>query len=362
VDGLRREICDPSVAAVYTQTLSVTDGVTDPLHEILAVIEEENRKRKMMNRMLVTLINDSCLALPVLLHNNGQNGSKNLRVLDMTEGCITPTIIILDAHKHLGADKGISMAMGTLGTLSHLSGRRRVSAQPSNGELVRAVADLTLIGVAGYHEKYSKLVGAVVETTKMIETCGMTIVHSHNRVAGSTVFGVEDPRGAIYKKLKKKGHLPLPLYELCPSDPKRCQTGFTMSLTLHCLREINKGQSALELFTSDLVESSKVVRKNYWDLGRLFHANSTIALWFSSGENFWVLPFLSGSGICRNMVALLLRRVYATTLDCGVACSNKHTAPLKEFLKHSLRSTFAVLLILGMLYLHLRRRSRRLRP
>merc|ERR1712137_54595 len=171
VDSLKKEICDPSVAAVYAQTLSLTDGTTDPLHEILTVVKEENRKRKMMNGMLVTLINDSCLAFSVLLHNNGQNGSQNLRLLDTTEGCITPTLVTLDAHKHLGADKGISMAMGTPGTLSHLSGRRRVSAQPSNGELIRAMADLTLIGVAGYHEKYSKLVGTVVETTKMIEMC-----------------------------------------------------------------------------------------------------------------------------------------------------------------------------------------------
>jgi len=267
--------------------------------------------------MSATLIHNSCLALSVLMHNDG---SKNLRVLDVTEGCITPAIVMLDAHKHLGADNSISIAMGTLGTLSHLSGHRRLNGQPPKSELIRDVADLTLIGVEGYHEKYSKLAAAVVETTKMIDMCGMSIVHSHNRVEGSTVFGVEGPWGAV-------------------DD---------------CLQDIKEGQSALEVFTSDLVESSKVVRKDPWDW--------IIALWFAGRENFWLLPFLNGCGICRNMATLLVRRIFISSLDCGDACSNKHTAPHKESLKHCVRScTFAVL-ILGMLYVRRRQRFGRLRP
>merc|ERR1712054_22624 len=34
VEGLKREITDPLVVAVYTQTLSYTDGITDPLREV----------------------------------------------------------------------------------------------------------------------------------------------------------------------------------------------------------------------------------------------------------------------------------------------------------------------------------------
>merc|ERR1719361_1505123 len=108
--------------------------------------------------MPVTLINDSCLAFSVLLHNNGKDGNKNLRVLDLSKDKITPTIVMLDAHKHLGSDKGISMTMGTPGTLSHLTGHVRVGAAPCRGELIRAIADLSLVGVDGYYEKYQALV------------------------------------------------------------------------------------------------------------------------------------------------------------------------------------------------------------
>jgi hypothetical protein len=60
----------------------------------------------------VTLINDCCLAFSVLLHNDGERyGPESMRVLDLTAGMLTPTIMTQDAHKHLGADKGISMAM-----------------------------------------------------------------------------------------------------------------------------------------------------------------------------------------------------------------------------------------------------------
>ena len=41
-----------------------------------------------------------------------------------------PVICTLDAHKHLGTDKGVSTVVGTPGTLSHLAGRPRVGARP----------------------------------------------------------------------------------------------------------------------------------------------------------------------------------------------------------------------------------------
>ena len=39
----------------------------------------------------VTLINDCCLAFSVLVHNDGQGGSDNLRLLDLSEG---PSVIL----------------------------------------------------------------------------------------------------------------------------------------------------------------------------------------------------------------------------------------------------------------------------
>jgi glutamate/tyrosine decarboxylase-like PLP-dependent enzyme len=58
VDKLKAHIGDPDVRCVYTQTLSFTDGITDPLQEILDVIESENRRRQADER--ITLINDRC--------------------------------------------------------------------------------------------------------------------------------------------------------------------------------------------------------------------------------------------------------------------------------------------------------------
>lgn len=195
---------DPSVIAVYAQTLSFTDGITDPLGEILDVVEEENRKRESSKGVPVTLINDSCLAFAVLIHNDGRNGRPNFRVLDLASNCITPIVVMLDAHKHLGADKGVSMSMGTRGALSPLKGAIRVGAAPCKGELVRAIADLSLVGVEGYYTKYHALVSAVETATRTMEASGMMIIHSHHRIKGSTVLAVEDPSALTSKKLKKK--------------------------------------------------------------------------------------------------------------------------------------------------------------
>jgi hypothetical protein len=58
----------------------------------------------------ITLINDSCLAFSVLVHNDGgkAEGGGNgvsMRVLDLSEHYDTPIMVTLDAHKHLGTDK-----------------------------------------------------------------------------------------------------------------------------------------------------------------------------------------------------------------------------------------------------------------
>ena len=92
------------------QTLSYTDGISDDLEAILDVIEAENERRLDADgddATLVTLINDCCLAFCVLVHNDGAApGSKSLRLLDLAQGYTTPVIVTLDAHKHLGTDKG----------------------------------------------------------------------------------------------------------------------------------------------------------------------------------------------------------------------------------------------------------------
>lgn len=353
IEGLKAAISDPAVAAVYTQTLSITDGITDPLPEVLRVVEEENRQRQANGRMLVTIINDNCLALSVLIHNDGNHGSENLRMLDLTEKCITPTIMMLDAHKHLGADKGLSMLMGTPGTLSALSGHVQVGAQPSHGELVRGLADMLLVGTDGYYEKYRALAACVAEATKTMSTAGMKLIHSQNMVTGSTAFGIEDPSGCIGKRLKKQGHAPSPLFGIAPENPSRCQTGFLLHVTPHALRRMENGQKALDIFVTDAVQSYQHVSANYSSAAKRFCENSLPAFLLSGGnEELWSFELLRRPGFGRDVMQLVLRRLYSGILDSGVICTRKRPAALRELLKR-------VLLFLTFL-LGLRRLRRRL--
>mmetsp|Transcript_78641 Transcript_78641/g.138675 ORF Transcript_78641/g.138675 Transcript_78641/m.138675 type:complete len:852 (-) Transcript_78641:99-2654(-) len=337
VEALKTAITDPAVAAVYTQTLSITDGITDPLHEVLAVMEEENKRRQAAGGLLVTLINDCCLALSVLIHNDGKNGANNLRVLDMTENCITPTIVMLDAHKHIGADKGVSMAMGTPGTLSSLSGQVKVGSQPSQGALIRVLADMLLVGADGYYEKYRMLGAAVADVTKSLADSGMKLIHVQNKVVGATAFSVEDPSGVMQKKLKKKGHAPSPLFGMAPEDPKRVQTGYLLHLTPHALRQMENGKRALDIFVVDAIESHKQVSASYSSLAKIFRECSLPAFLLSGGnEELWTFELLRRPGFGRNTVQLILRRLYSGILDSGVVCSKKPQAALQEVLKRAL--------------------------
>ena len=121
LEQLAKALGDPMVYAVYSQSLSYTDGISDNIPAIVRLMEEENQKRSKASAPLVTLINDSCLAFSVLVHHDGEAHSSGgeppscMRALDLTRGKITPTIVTLDAHKHLGTDKGVSSVVGTAG-------------------------------------------------------------------------------------------------------------------------------------------------------------------------------------------------------------------------------------------------------
>jgi hypothetical protein len=359
VEGLKREIVDPAVVAVYAQSLSFTDGITDPLPDILNAIEDENKRRQTTGGMPVTLINDSCLALSILIHNDGRNGAPSMRVLDLSEGYITPTIVMLDAHKHLGADKGISMTMGTPGTLSHLTGHVRVGAAPSKGELVRAMADLSFIGVEGYYNKYHELVAAVDNALQTMESNGMKVIHSHNRAKGSTVFAVEDPGAVLGKALKKKGHGTAPIYQVAPTSPDRVQSGFQLSLTLNALRPVKEGKPALDVFTGDVVEIQKAVQSSQTALANMFKESSLPGYLVRGGdESFWLFALLQKPGFGREAVSLILRRLYSAILDSGVACSNRTMDPLNIVVKRVFGVGILQVLALIVLGRRFRRRSK----
>ena len=197
-EQLKNHVSDLSVVAVYTQTLSYTDGITDPLFEILTIIEKENQRRLAIQQSfasansssnedandedtssnvhnsvhnsvhnnappLITLINDCCLAFSVLVHAPHQ------RILDLSRNCITPIIVTIDAHKHLGTDKGMSTVIGTPGTLSHLTGHIRVGGQPTTNDLIRALTSIRLVGVQQYETLYHELGLAVQKVCRIVQ-------------------------------------------------------------------------------------------------------------------------------------------------------------------------------------------------
>lgn len=99
-----------------------------------------------------------------------------------------------------------------------------VGAQPTKGQLVRALADMHLVGVEGYRHKYVELVAQLERAEETISGAGMTLVHRENRIKGSTVLAVEDPSALVTRRMKKLGHSFAYLYNLHPEQPQRTQS------------------------------------------------------------------------------------------------------------------------------------------
>eukprot|EP00928_Gymnodinium_smaydae_P002864 TRINITY_DN11048_c0_g1_i3.p1 TRINITY_DN11048_c0_g1~~TRINITY_DN11048_c0_g1_i3.p1 ORF type:complete len:742 (-),score=119.78 TRINITY_DN11048_c0_g1_i3:233-2458(-) len=356
---LKEEIRDPSVVAVYSQTLSYTDGITDPLPEIVEIIEAENKSR---SQRPITLINDSCLAFSVLLRNDGQNSAPCMRVFELTDKLITPAIVTLDAHKHLGTDKGVSTAMGTTGTLSNLKGHVKVGAQPSREDLARAIADVWLVGKQGYHKQYLELGEAIDKVVQAVKDAGMKVVHSQNRVLGSTVIAVEDPSGFCERLLKKKGHKCASLFGLCPEIPARCQSGWQISFTPYALRKVDGENRAIDVLVSDIAEIGRKLQGSYkLAVSRaLFRENSLPAV-LISGNIGPLLQMLRKPGYGRNFWTLVIRRYFTANLDHGVICSLKRPAlvPLLQIAKRTFLGVF--LAFVAMVVARRRRQAKRLK-
>ena len=159
----------------YSQTLSYTDGISDNVPEIVKIIEQENRRRKSVGLRPVVHINDCCLSLSVLLLN-----PKTMRVVELAQA--TPTLVSLDAHKHMGAEKGISTVFSTQNTLSRvMQGKIRVGAEPSDGDLIRAILDLNSFSVKGYENLYRDLQDIISHAVRKLENAGMRQVRTAHR-------------------------------------------------------------------------------------------------------------------------------------------------------------------------------------
>jgi len=330
VDKLRDHISDPCVTAVYTQSLSYTDGISDPLAEILAVVESENKGRAAKEGVPVVVINDSCLAFSVLIHNDGEGGSRSMRLLDLAEGCITPVIVTQDAHKHLGTDKGLSTIVGTHGILSSLRGGRRVGARPGAADLVRGLADMKLMGKQGYVKLYRELGKSIADAVSTIEAGGMKVLHAHNRMPGSTVIAVDDPSGAVAPRMKKKGYSTAPIYLARPGDPTACQTGWQLSLLPHHLRPVKGGKSALAAFTEDLVPTHQAVQgTTAAKLSRRFlRENSLLAFLAAGNPDPFLFQLLRTEGFGRKLAGQIIRRYVTAQLDSGTVCTLKRPDPV----------------------------------
>ena len=235
---------EPDVIAVYAQSLSYTDGISDDVPRVLDLLEAVNGERVKRGLIAVSLINDCCLAFSVLVHQPAY------RLLDRTTKH-TPVLMTLDAHKHLGADKGLSTVVGTKGSLRALRGALRVGARPTRHALVRALANVASVTPQGYDTIYRNLASRVKVVEETCSALQLEVVHARHRKEGSTVLAVHDPACRTQKLLSKRNHKCTFLYNLHPLDQTTCQYGWCLSFTPHCLRELD-GATALDVFVRDL--------------------------------------------------------------------------------------------------------------
>ena len=269
----------PDVIAVYAQSLSYTDGISDDVPRVLDLLEEVNGERVKRGLIAVSLINDCCLAFSVLVHQPAY------RLLDRTTKH-TPVLMTLDAHKHLGADKGLSTVVGTKGSLRALRGALRVGARPTRAALVRALANVASVTPQGYDTIYRNLASRVKVVEETCSSLSLEVVHADHRKGGSTVLAVHDPACRTQKLLSKRNHKCTFLYNLHPLDETKCQYGWCLSFTPHCLRELD-GATALDVFVRDLKVCAAAAPRQA--------SNSLVSILMKGGaEEPWLFSFLRG--------------------------------------------------------------------
>jgi hypothetical protein len=182
---------------------------------------------------------------------------------------------------------------------------------------------MRLVGQHKYVELYLALNETATRAVHVLEAAGMTVLHTHYRAQGSTVIAVEDPSGAVCKKMKKKGHKLGLLFAVAPDEPARCQTGWQLSLTLHALRDIN-GRQALDIFLEDVVASFHEVQRSrsLALLWRLAPENTLLPCLVSGNIDAYLLPLLnSGPGAGLNFIELLMKGFLTVQLDSGSVAS-----------------------------------------
>eukprot|EP00939_MAST-03C_sp_MAST-3C-sp1_P000091 g91.t1 len=332
---LEEELQHPDVVAVYSQSLSYTDGTSDPVPEIVDILEKHNRRRLAAGAHAVAHINDCCLAFNVLLNNDGSDSSSGacMRVLDYNTK-YTPTMVTIDAHKHMGAEKGISTVFGTLGTLSALDGSLRVGAEPSKGDLVRTLANLHLIGVDGYCRLYRRVDAAVSKAIGRLREAGLRLVRPFNRRAGSTVLCFEDPSGAVGRIVNRSGYYVGSVYNLhdtCSLERSATSaSAWQLSVTPHSLRPVPRGSDgsgiALDLFVDAAIDAHRVVANSVARrvVRSLCSERSLLAHAVADNMPIYVFSKIAGGGLAESAGVTLARRYCTPVLDGGkLFCRNE---------------------------------------
>jgi len=323
IPKLRDAVRDERVVAIYSQTLSYTDGTSDPLEDVSVVLEEENRRRASRGIHSIVHINDCCLALSVVIRNENQRG-ESMRVLDF-DAPHTPTIVTIDAHKHMGAEKGFSTVFGTSSTLSVLDTRVCVGSPPTNGDVVRTMANLLYVeSLGGYRQVYTRLADAVAEAATSLERAGLRLVRPRERAYGSTVLCFEDPSGGMGRALNKRGFNTSTVYNLfdgAADEIGKTQGAFQLSVTPHQLRAAPNGQdmTALDVFVEEAKRTHRdfVASPFYRVIRATFPERSFLAHVAADNVPVYLFSLISGGGVARSLGKMLARRYCSCLLDEG---------------------------------------------
>ena len=154
---------------------------------------------------------------------------------------------------------------------------------------------------------------------------------------------MEDPSAGVSRLVKAKGHAPSPVFRIAPDEPERCQTGFLMSLTPHCLREVQPGVPALDIFVRDLVSCHRESQAQPSALAAMLPESSLAAILLRGGnEESWAFAQLHKPGVTRDVLSVVFRRLYSGIMDSGVVCTERHPAPLRSVLTKSLGAAAAL--------------------
>ena len=159
---------------------------------------------------------------------------------------------------------------------------------------------------------------------------------------------MEDPSGLMKSRMKKRGHVLAALFNLYPEDLTRCQSGWQLSMTPQCLREVD-GRCALDIFLEDLVKEQQCMQESstYKLIQQLpVQENSLVACLVGGNLDPFLLPLLEKVGFGRTFTTRFIRRFFTAQMDCGVLNTNKRKNPASLVVRRGALATIVMLVLL----------------